>query len=1150
MANPLIIDPTLTLAGQAAAFNADNTGIELIIDSISFGRAHYDPTGNEVALVDPVGSRVPLAGGSRPTPYQLRLNAAWREDVGQVPIGEIGYWSGNTLVFVWSRADGEVASYKTDGVTYVLFCDLALRQVPAGSINLVIDPTESVALAALGAHEGAHNAHPQYLLRADVAKDSGRLAWLGEAKGTANALLLDLVSAESELTAYGTGQRFQFKAKVNNTGPVTANIKGLGVIQVKKTDSAGLVDLEADDIRAGGLYDLNFDGTYFQLGGGVGASRAFQRFSFEASIGQTVFNARHNVGSLIVLRNGREITDYVSDGEKVTLRSPCTMGDAVEILAFAAFRSVDGYTKAEVQALLKTASALPVGSMLPFPRGVVPAGYLEVDGSVQKVATYPDLAAYLGGAFNKGDEPDGYFRLPDTRGEFLRGWDHGRGIDAGRSLGSSQPATIVCTGDPNKTSPGIVTFYNDQDDDSLAFMSRLNGDGTPGAISGVSANAILTSASSSAAGSSMYVRPRNVSVMWCIKAWDAPVNQGQIDVAALVEELAELRSSTPVGAIMPFPKAQVPSGYLELDGSIQSKAAYPDLSAYLGTTYNKGDEPAGFFRLPDYRGEFLRGWDHGRGVDAGRGAGTSQLDALQNITGSMKMRPTPSNYAVGAIIGGDGAFGATSAGGITGGAAAIVLSSEYANFDKISFDASKVARTADETRPRDVSVMWCIKAWSAPVNQGHVDVAALVEELNALRSSTPVGAILPFPKAKVPAGYLELDGSIQNATAYPDLAAYLSGAYNKGDEPAGYFRLPDYRGEFLRGWDHGRGTDAARTLGSTQADALKSHGHGAPMWASTSFDSTGGPYFVGADTGGAPTGTNYSNLLAAGGDETRPRNVSVMWCIKAWSAPVNQGVVDVGALAADVQALAPARAVAGDTRNARMDVPALSANVTWKADELIVKTAPGGLGWALSNLSVDVNLAAVGAGGMNISPAPASGYVAIYVLYNPVSKSVAGLAVNATAGAVPEVYSGAMPPGGYSASALVTVVPTDAGGKFLPVSVKGRSVACPPTQPFLGAAPVNMAPISLAASVPPNAVSAEGLFSVRSSQPGAVSIELYSTTNATGIKRNTATVVANGTQSIMFENLPIVTRQLMYLTAVNLTPGTPEYSVYITGYRV
>lgn len=64
----------------------------------------------------------------------------------------------------------------------------------------------------------------------------------------------------------------------------------------------------------------------------------------------------------------------------------------------------------------------------------MPPGFLEVNGSVQSIATYPDLFAYLGTAFNTGGEGAGNFRLPESRGEFLRGWDHGRGIDAGRAL--------------------------------------------------------------------------------------------------------------------------------------------------------------------------------------------------------------------------------------------------------------------------------------------------------------------------------------------------------------------------------------------------------------------------------------------------------------------------------------------------------------------------------------------------------------------------------------------------------------------------------------------------------------------------------------------------------------------------------------------
>ncbi|QLG96687.1 tail fiber protein (plasmid) [Pseudomonas yamanorum] len=512
MANPVIINPTLTLAGQRAAFNADNNGIELKLDAVSFGRAHYDPTGEELALKNPVGNKVPLAGASRPTPYQIRMVSTWREDVGEVPIGEIAFWSGDVLVFVWSKADGQIASYKTDGVSYVLFNDLAFAQVPANSINVTIDPNESVALAALAAHEGAANAHPQYLLRADVAKDGGPLAWLGTALGTANVLGLALQAKEAVLPAYAPGQRFQFIAKLTNTGSVTANIGARGAKAVKKAGDAGLIDLEPGDIKAGAMYDLNYDGQFFQLGGGVGSGKAFVRYSFTASVAQTVFPADHTVGATIVLRDGREVTDFLSDGAKITMRTPCDEGTSVEILAFKSFKVADSYTKAEYQALLATASALPVGAMIPFPRGKIPPGFLEVNGSKFDPAVYPDLAAYLGGD-----------TLPESRGEHIRGWDNGRGVDPGRKIGTNQAGSAIRQAASNAgTGPdGVANTWNNTEFDEVSTLNFYP------AVPGPKQWPFQTGV----------VRVRNLSAMWCIKAWNAPVNQGNIDVAALAAKV-------------------------------------------------------------------------------------------------------------------------------------------------------------------------------------------------------------------------------------------------------------------------------------------------------------------------------------------------------------------------------------------------------------------------------------------------------------------------------------------------------------------------------------------------------------------------------------------------------------------------------------
>ncbi|BBT38943.1 phage tail protein [Pseudomonas putida] len=205
-----------------------------------------------------------------------------------------------------------------------------------------------------------------------------------------------------------------------------------------------------------------------------------------------------------------------------------------------AYRKDQTYSQAQVDDLLKNVNAMPVGSILPMPKATVPPGFLELDGSTQSIATYPDLAAYLGTTYNKGDEPAGYFRLPDSRGEFFRGWDHGRGVDAGRTLGSSQAASIVCGGDANKTAQALVTFYNSQDDDASAHLARLNSDGSPGVIAGVAGAAVGATTVAAAQSNAMYVRPRNIAVMWCIKAWNAPVNQGNIDIGALAVQVSAL----------------------------------------------------------------------------------------------------------------------------------------------------------------------------------------------------------------------------------------------------------------------------------------------------------------------------------------------------------------------------------------------------------------------------------------------------------------------------------------------------------------------------------------------------------------------------------------------------------------------------------
>lgn len=188
--------------------------------------------------------------------------------------------------------------------------------------------------------------------------------------------------------------------------------------------------------------------------------------------------------------------------------------------SLAGYGILDAYDKPQVDALIAQASALPLGSIVPFPRSTVPPGFLELNGSTFDASVYPGLATYLGGNV-----------LPDFRGEFLRGWDHGRGVDAGRALGSWQADELKKHRHPQYE-------YDTGNTDAIPDGSKASDLNANYAI-GMEKTALIGYAGGTE------TRPRNVAVMWCIKAWNAPVNQGTIDVAALASKVDTFQAMFP-----------------------------------------------------------------------------------------------------------------------------------------------------------------------------------------------------------------------------------------------------------------------------------------------------------------------------------------------------------------------------------------------------------------------------------------------------------------------------------------------------------------------------------------------------------------------------------------------------------------------------
>jgi microcystin-dependent protein len=158
--------------------------------------------------------------------------------------------------------------------------------------------------------------------------------------------------------------------------------------------------------------------------------------------------------------------------------------------------------------------------------------------------------------------------------------------------------------------------------------------------------------------------------------------------------------------------------------------------------------------------------------------------------------------------------------------------------------------------------------------------------LDDVASAVPVGTVFSFAGNTVPTNFLECAGQQLLRTSYTALdtaIAQLYGTYTNGAGAAGttHLRLPDLRGEFIRGFDNGRGIDVGRVLGSAQGFATEDHTHEMEYQINGNTPNTGsGDRVTSLGIGGA--GLAYSEGMHTGtaAAETRPRNVAMKYIIK------------------------------------------------------------------------------------------------------------------------------------------------------------------------------------------------------------------------------------------------------------------------------
>lgn len=451
-----VFNPTITQQGLAAAFNAQSTGTQLVLTHMAYGTGAYDPKGDEIALKAEV-KRVPIGGGARIAANQIRIASIWASDSDRAAVTEIGFYAGNVLFAVISRATGGPYLYKTPGSNLIFSYDWVLSLVPVGNISIKVDPD---ALALL-VHMADSNAHPQYLTIAEYQtrdnKNSVRLATTGPLPTLGGIFAIDGVDV-------AVGDRILVKNQL------AGHLNGIYVAAPGAWYRASDADTSAKMTSAISVAVeqgvANFD-SIWQLTTNAPIALGTTNLVFEVVSGPTGVAAgtytkvtvdsrgRVTVGANPTTLGGYGITDaytksqtfegFTKQGGGIGMLSNSVMfgwngGNLiaqVDLYALGNLWYSGNFNPAEKQARLELVSTIAA-----FPLTYAPAGWIKCNGAAVSRTAFADLFARIGTSFGGGDGVT-TFNLPDYRGEFLRGLDDGRGLDVGRSINSVQAAMLL-----------------------------------------------------------------------------------------------------------------------------------------------------------------------------------------------------------------------------------------------------------------------------------------------------------------------------------------------------------------------------------------------------------------------------------------------------------------------------------------------------------------------------------------------------------------------------------------------------------------------------------------------------------------------------------------------------------------------------------
>ena len=208
----------------------------------------------------------------------------------------------------------------------------------------------------------------------------------------------------------------------------------------------------------------------------------------------------------------------------------------------------------------------------------------------------------------------------------------------------------------------------------------------------------------------------------------------------------------------------------------------------------------------------------------------------------------------------------------------------------------------------------------------------------------PIGTVMAFAMNDAPIGWLVCDGEMYRKELFPLLSKVLGTTYNLPDTPEGFFCVPDLQGLFIRGWDKVGNVDPEREFGGYQEDAFQGHGHKVNYNKVLTTNNTGGHshkvYYHSHNVRNSGTFgsdypvyevsySSYENVCANDGwgtntegshshnieleintntsdpqntkygvvklnNETRPKNIALLYCIKAENLPAPDALTETG----------------------------------------------------------------------------------------------------------------------------------------------------------------------------------------------------------------------------------------------------------------